>query len=542
MLIKSNLLDAINKNIYPAEILIEDKKIKSIKKIDEVLDNYILPGFIDAHIHIESSMLIPSAFAQKAVIHGTVATVSDPHEIANVLGIEGVNFMINNAAKVPFNFFFGAPSCVPATQFETAGAEINPDGIEQLLSRTEILYLSEMMNYPGVIYKDDMVMEKIAIAKKYNKPIDGHAPGLRGDDLIKYQTAGISTDHECFTLDEALEKIALGMKIIIREGSAARNFEALHPLINKFPDQIMFCSDDKHPDELVNGHINLLIKRALNLGYSIYDLIKIACINPVLHYNLPVGILREGDYADFIIVNNLTDFDIQETYIKGNQVALNGLSFIPEISETPINNFSIKPLREDDFRQASLPGQKRIIVALDGELITKEEHEFIPCGDGILHSIIEKDILLIAVVNRYKISKISIGLIKNFGLKQGAIASSVAHDSHNIIAIGVTPKDLQLAVNAVIKHRGGVSVYNPELNETRVLPLPVAGLMSILSADEVARTYSQLDLAAKQLGSPLRAPFMSLSFMGLLVIPQLKMSDLGLFDANTFSLCSIDKS
>ncbi len=542
MLLKSNLIDSFQKIIYPAEILIEDHKIKSIKKIDEVLDTYILPGFIDAHIHIESSMLIPSAFAHKAVIHGSVASVSDPHEIANVLGIEGVNFMINNASKVPFKFFFGAPSCVPATQFETAGAEIDPDGIEELLSRKEILYLSEMMNYPGVIYQDPMVMKKIAIAKKFNKPIDGHAPGLIGDDLIKYQSAGISTDHECFTLEEALEKIALGMKIIIREGSAARNFEALHPLINKFPDQIMFCSDDKHPDELVNGHINLLIKRALKLGYSIFDLIKIACINPVLHYNLPVGILREGDPADFIIINNINDFDVIETYINGNQVALHGLSFIPEVSESIINNFSIKPLREDDFRTASLPGLKRVIVALDGELITKEISEFIPCGDGILHSLIEKDILLIAVINRYKAERISMGLIKNFGLKQGAIASSVAHDSHNIIAIGATPKDLQLAVNAIIEHRGGVSVHNSELNETRVLPLPIAGLMSNLSADEVARTYSQLDASAKQLGSQLRAPFMSLSFMGLLVIPQLKMSDLGLFDANTFSLCSIDKS
>lgn len=542
MLLKSNLIDSFQKIIYPAEILIEDHKIKSIKKIDEVLDTYILPGFIDAHIHIESSMLIPSAFAHKAVIHGSVASVSDPHEIANVLGIEGVNFMINNASKVPFKFFFGAPSCVPATQFETAGAEIDPDGIEELLSRKEILYLSEMMNYPGVIYQDPMVMKKIAIAKKFNKPIDGHAPGLMGDDLIKYQSAGISTDHECFTLEEALEKIALGMKIIIREGSAARNFEALHPLINKFPDQIMFCSDDKHPDELVNGHINLLIKRALKLGYSIFDLIKIACINPVLHYNLPVGILREGDPADFIIINNINDFDVIETYINGNQVALNGLSFIPEVSESIINNFSIKPLREDDFRTASLPGLKRVIVALDGELITKEIIEFIPCGDGILHSLIEKDILLIAVINRYKAERISMGLIKNFGLTQGAIASSVAHDSHNIIAIGATPKDLQLAVNAIIEHRGGVSVHNSELNETRVLPLPIAGLMSNLSADEVARTYSQLDASAKQLGSQLRAPFMSLSFMGLLVIPQLKMSDLGLFDANTFSLCSIDKS
>ncbi len=527
------LIDIHNKQIFPAEIIIEENKIVSIKETTEPCENYILPGFIDAHVHIESSMLLPSAFAKIAVQHGTVATVSDPHEIANVCGIEGINYMIDNGNKVPFHFFFGAPSCVPATCFETSGAVINANQIDELLSRKEIRYLSEMMNYPGVLFKDEEVMKKIAYAKKHNKPVDGHAPGLRGDKAEQYIKEGISTDHECFTREEALDKLKHGMKILIREGSAAKNFEALIDLLNDYEDEIMFCCDDKHPDELLLHHINHHVKRALAKGIDLFKVLKAACINPALHYKLPVGLLRQGEAADFIIIDNTTDFNIIETYVAGKKVYTNGQSLIPTIKEKTINQFDCEKINSTDLKiQANNQTKINVIEALDGELITKGQVLNAKYQDDEIISDVENDILKMVVINRYKKAPPAIAFIKNIGLKTGAIASTVAHDCHNIICVGATDEDMVLAINALIDAKGGVCVATHD--KTDILALPIAGLISPLSAQEVGKSYSVLDKRAKELGSKLSAPFMTLSFMALLVIPELKLSDLGLFDGAKF--------
>ncbi len=535
----SNYIDIQNKEIFPAKITVENGKIKSIEKTDEAVEYYILPGFVDAHVHIESSMLVPTEFAKKAVIHGTVSTVSDPHEIANVLGKEGVYYMIENGNKCPFKFNFGAPSCVPATSFETAGAELNADDIDELMSLPEIKYLAEMMNYPGVLFQDKMVMDKIAIAQKHNKPIDGHAPGLTGEKAIQYISAGITTDHECFTYEEAKFKLENGMKVLIREGSAAKNFEALIDLLNDYPNEIMFCSDDKHPDDLLLGHINLLVKRAIAKEIDIFKVLQAACINPVKHYNLEVGLLKENDAADFIIINNLKDFDVLETYIDGNLVAKNDISFIEIQPEKIVNNFSINYKKPEDF-QIKLNAQKiNAIEVIDGQLITKTY-----IGNILLDenknaiSNIEDDILKIAVINRYQEKPIAVAFIKNFGLKKGALASSVAHDSHNIIVVGVDDENMCIAANAIIKEKGGLCVTDKI--KTEILGLPVAGLMSIESCDVVAEKYTTLVSFAKEIGSTLHSPFMSLSFMALLVIPSLKLSDKGLFNGDTFEFCNLE--
>lgn len=533
MEIKSNYIDIFNHQIFPATITIENGKIKSIEKTYEILDTYILPGFVDAHVHIESSMLVPTEFAKKAVIHGTVATVSDPHEIANVLGKEGVYYMIENGNKCPFKFNFGAPSCVPATSFETAGAEITVEDIDELLSLNEIKYLAEMMNYPGVLFQDKMVMDKIAIAKKHNKPVDGHAPGLKGEKAIQYISAGISTDHECFTYEEAKFKLEHGMKVLIREGSAAKNFEALIDLLNDYPNEIMFCSDDKHPDDLMIGHVNLLVKRAVAKGIDIFKILQAACINPVLHYKLDVGLLKENDAADFIIINNLTDFDILETYINGSLVAKEGISLMETEPEIVLNNFNIDFKQASDFEIQLSHTKVNAIEVIDGQLITKTHIGNVKLDvEGNAISNVEEDILKITVINRYYNAPIAIAFIKNFGLQKGALASSVAHDSHNIIIVGVDDESMCKAADAIIQERGGLSVTDGE--ETKVLGLPVAGLMSTDSCEIVAENYLQLVNFAKEIGCTLHSPFMSLSFMALLVIPSLKLSDKGLFNGDTF--------
>lgn len=537
--INGNIVDIESKKIFFGEITVENNKIFSIKKVAEQRDNvpFILPGFIDSHVHIESSMLIPSEFAKLAVVHGTVATISDPHEIANVCGIEGVDYMIENGKTVPFKFNFGAPSCVPATTFETAGAVLDSDAVEKLLSKDEILYLSEMMNFPGVLSRDKEVLSKISSAKKYHKPVDGHAPGLMGEEAQKYIAAGISTDHECFTEEEALNKLKHGMKILIREGSAAKNFEALINLLNDHEDEIMFCSDDKHPDSLVEGHINELCKRAVAKGVNVFKVLKAACLNPVRHYKMKVGLLNEGDPADFIVVENLKDFNVNATYINGVLVAENGASKIKTQKAPVINNFNCSKKKLADFKIPIGDFKGEVIEPYDGQLITGKLNETPKSKNGFYESDVEKDVLKIAVINRYREAPVSIAFIKKFGLKKGAIASSVAHDSHNIIAVGVDDESLCEAVNLIIERKGGISVSdaaNPSFNQ--VLPLPVAGLMSNEDGYEVAKKYTQIDAAAKQLGSTLSAPFMTLSFMALLVIPHLKLSDKGLFDGDKFQL------
>ena len=537
MLIKSNLIDVVSKETYPAEITIENNTIISIKRINETLHTYVLPGFVDAHVHVESSMLVPTEFARIAVTHGTVGTISDPHEIANVLGVAGVDYMIENAKQVLFHFYFGAPSCVPATNFETAGAVINSNDIDQLLARPEIVYLAEMMNFPGVIYKDEEVLKKLASAKKHGKPIDGHAPGLMGDEMKHYFNAGITTDHECFGYMEALEKLKHGVKVLIREGSAAKNFETLISLLKDYPEQIMFCCDDKHPDNLIESHINDTVKRALNAGHDLYHVLRAASYNVIKHYNLPVGLLQVGDSADFIEIDNLKDFTILKTYISGTLVAENGISFLKSVNAPIVNNFNCSLKTPDDFKLKGEGDKIRVIEVLDGQLVTDELciESFIV--NGFAESNVEEDILKIAVVNRYKDAPIAKAFIKNIGLKHGAIASCVAHDCHNIVVVGTNDDDMCNAVNLIINAKGGISLANKE--EAMVLELPIAGIMTNQPAEEVAEAYTKLDKRAKALGSKLRAPYMSLSFMALLVIPELKLSDKGLFNGKTFQFTDV---
>jgi adenine deaminase len=535
--VSGNIVDIVKREIYQGTINVENGKINKINRGKVKDDRYILPGLIDSHIHIESSMLIPSEFARLAVRHGTVASVSDPHEIANVLGMEGIRFMINNGKKVPFKFYFGASSCVPATQFETSGANLGVKEIDELLQMDDIHYLSEMMNFPGVLFGDKEVMEKIAIAKKYNKPIDGHAPGLKGENAKKYIAAGISTDHECFTMEEALFKVKNGMKILIREGSAAKNFEALIDLIKDYPNKVMFCSDDRHPNDLVKGHINEFVKRAFKKGYDKFDVLRAASLNPIKHYNLDIGLLQQGDNADFIIVDDLENFNIKATFIGGNIVADEKTSFIESQTERVINNFSAKKLKTEDIKIAPQNGEIRVIQAIDGQLITNNITREAKVENGNVVSDVENDILKIVVYNRYESAKPSIAFINNFGFKSGAIASSVAHDSHNVVAVGVDDSDIVEAINLLVERKGGVSLAKKNLK--KVLPLPIAGLMSAEDGYVVAKKYEELDMLAKTLGTQLNASYMTLAFMALLVIPEIKLSDLGLFDGNKFEFVSL---
>lgn len=535
--IGGQIVDLVNSRIFSGVVVVEDGKITKIEQQPVGNTQYIMPGFVDAHVHVESSMLVPSEFARLASCHGTVATVSDPHEIANVLGKNGIRYMIENGKKVPFKFFFGAPSCVPSTAFETSGFTLDANDIEELMASDDIHYLSEMMNYPGVINGDPEIMAKIAAAKKHGKPIDGHAPAVTGEALQKYVGAGITTDHECFTMAGALEKISLGMKILIREGSAAKNFEALIPLMASHPDKLMFCSDDKHPNELVEGHIDQLVRRAIALGYNPMDVLKAASLNAVNHYHLSVGMLQVGDDADFIVVDDFRNPVARQTYIKGELVAENGVSNIKyEETETP-NQFNTPYIMAADLRIPDEGKRIKVIECFDNQLITKKLLIEPKVENGSLVSDVEHDILKMVVVNRYQPAKPAVAFIKNFGLKRGALASSVAHDSHNIVAVGVTDKDILHAVNLLIEHGGGVTAYCS--TEMVAVPLPVAGLMSNEDGYEVAAAYENVDALAKRLGCKLYAPFMTLAFMALLVIPELKLSDKGLFDVGKFAITGL---
>jgi adenine deaminase len=540
-ILQGQIVDIKNKRIFSGEVTISKGKIFNIEEKAHNVNQYILPGFIDAHIHIESSMLVPTEFAKIAVTHGTVATVSDPHEIANVLGIEGVNFMIDNGKQTPFKFNFGAPSCVPATSFESAGAVIDADGIKELMANPEIKYLAEMMNYPGVLFDDPEVLQKLEWAKHYKKPIDGHAPGVVGEDITKYINAGISTDHECFTYEEGLEKLQKGMKILIREGSAAKNFEALIDLLPQHYENMMFCSDDKHPDDLIVNHINRLCARAVAKGMDVFKVLQAACVNPIAHYNLEVGLLHVGDAADCIIVKDLINFEVMKTFIDGELVSENGVSKLKSVPFKNLNNFNTNKKQVSDFRVASSSTSDilniRVIEALEGQLVTNEIIKEATLHNGNLVSNIDTDILKMTVVNRYNNDQPAMAFIKSFGLKEGAIASSVGHDSHNIIAVGVSDEMICKAVNLIIENKGGICAVTA--SEEKIVPLPVAGIMSDQDGETIGKDYAALDKMAKQMGSPLNAPYMTLSFMALLVIPSLKLSDKGLFNGKDFKFTDV---
>ena len=535
--LSGQIVDLVQSRIFPGEITVTDQKITEIRELPQAAQRYIMPGFIDAHIHIESSMMPPSEFARMAVRHGTVATVSDPHEIANVLGVEGIDYMIKSGKRCHFKFYFGAPSCVPATPFETSGFTLDAQAIETLMARDDIHFLAEMMNYPGVLANDPEIVKKLKAAQKHGKPIDGHAPMVTGDAIKDYYASGISTDHECYAIEDATEKVKLGMKILIREGSAAKNFNALIPLMAQYPEMLMFCSDDKHPNDLIQGHINVLVKRALQKGYKLMNVLRAASLNAVKHYRLDVGMLQPGDDADFIVVDNLNDFNVLQTYIKGRLMAENGVSLMPRRKEEACNNFHAVPIRTEDLWVPDEGKSIKVIACMDGNLITNTIITSPKVVDGNLVSDTTRDILKVAVLNRYAPAKPAVGFINNFGLKRGALATSVAHDSHNIVAVGCSDEDIARAINLLIYTKGGMVACSE--TEFALLPLPVAGLMSLEEGSRVAEDYERADALAHEFGCRLHSPFMTLSFMALLVIPELKLSDKGLFDGTRFGFTSL---
>lgn len=535
--LNGQIVDLVHSRIFPGSITVKDGKIAEVTPLPKAEQRFIMPGFIDAHIHIESSMVPPSEFARMAVCHGTVATVSDPHEIANVMGVNGIDYMIQSGKRGHFKFYFGAPSCVPATPFETSGFTLDSQTIEELMARDDIYFLAEMMNYPGVLSDDPEILKKLAAAKRHGKPIDGHAPMVTGDDIKKYIGAGVSTDHECFAIEDALEKIGLGMKVLIREGSAAKNFDALIPLMAKHPEMLMFCSDDKHPNDLIKGHINLLVKRALDKGYKLMDVLRAASLNAAKHYHLDVGMLQEGDDADFIVVDNLADFNVMQTYVKGRLLAENGVSLMHRRKEEACNNFHAETIKTEDLLVKDEGKRIKVIASMEGNLITNTIITTPKVVDGNLVSDTSRDILKVVVLNRYGKAKPAIGFINGFGLKRGAIATSVAHDSHNIVAVGCSDEDIVRAINLLVMTKGGMVACSE--TEFALLPLPVAGLMSLDEGDRVAEAYEYADQLAHEFGCTLYSPFMTLSFMALLVIPELKLSDKGLFDVTQFKFTSL---
>lgn len=537
MIINSNFVDIHTRDIYPARVEIHDGKIIAVNRVGAAPEGYMLPGFIDAHVHIESSLVTPVAFSYQAVRHGTVGVVSDPHEIANVLGEAGVDFMIENSELSPLKTLYGAPSCVPATGFESSGAILDDASIRRILEKDSVAFLSEMMNFPGVIQKDPAVLSKIKIARDKGLPVDGHAPGLMGEDLKTYVDAGISTDHECFSIKEAEEKIQAGMKILIREGSGAKNFNALIPLLKTHPEQIMFCTDDLHPDDLLEGHINKLVFRAIGEGYDLFDVLRAASINAIEHYHFDVGLLRVGDPADFILIDDFDRGNILATYINGKKIFAEGKTLFKQTTSSTPNFFNAEKISPLDIKVKEAGKLMRTIVAVNGELITKERIEKPRIKNGFVMSDPGEDTLKIVVINRYHKRDPAVAFIHGFGLKKGALVSSIGHDSHNIICVGVSDEAIAEAVNWVIGHKGGIAIHNGE--KVQGLPLEIAGIMSANTVKVAAEKYKELSVKAKELGSELTAPFMTLAFMSLLVIPELKLSDQGLFDGKQFSFTSL---
>ncbi len=532
-LLSGNVVDVVRGEIFPGTVMVREGRIARVVRDGGTYRHFLIPGLVDAHVHVESSMLVPSEFARLAVVHGTTATVSDPHEIANVLGLDGVRFMIEDGRRVPFKFHFGASPCVPATGFETAGARLGLEEIEALLDMPEVLYLSEAMNYPGVIARDPEVMDKVEAARRRGKPVDGHAPGLMGADLERYVSAGITTDHETYLLEEGREKVRLGMKVLIRWGSAADNFDTLHPLLGETPDLCMFCSDDRHPDDLVEGHIDAMVRRAFRLGYDRMTVLRSATLHPVRHYGLRAGLLQPGDPADLAVLDGLGDgFRVLETYVDGRLVAKDGRSLIDSLPVEPRNVFRAGEKKPADFAVPLRGPFIRVIDALDGQVITGRSRTAVRASGGFALADPAADVLKVAVVNRYGDAPPAVGFVRNFGLWRGALASSVAHDSHNVVVVGASDLAIARAANLVIRNRGGLALADDDSED--VLPLPVAGLMTAGDGYAVARKYAALTRKAKEMGSRLRAPFMTQSFLALLVIPELKLSDRGLFDGRAF--------
>ncbi len=531
--IRGNLLNVFTEEIYSAEIGFENGLISCVKPVDGNFNTLILPGFIDSHIHIESSMLCPSRFAEAVIPHGTTSVIADPHEIANVMGVNGINYMFEDASTVPLKMFLTAPSCVPATKFETSGGIITSKDIDALLKRPEFVGLGEVMNFPGVIGQDPDVIEKLEVAHAHKKPIDGHAPMLSGTELCSYVAAGISTDHESTTPSEAFEKRRLGMKIMMREGSSAKNLKALAAVGGDF-----IVSDDKDPEDLVEGHVDKMLLKAIEYGIDPVKALKMVTLNPAEHYSLNNGNLVPGKAADMVIVDDIEKLNVKKVYIDGKLVSNNGtLNF--EVNPLKLQStFKSSPKKPDDFNLYSdSPKTVRVIEIIEDQLITHKTTAHLNIQNGNLMADIENDVLKIAVVERYGNNRMTNGFIKGFNLKNGAIASSVAHDSHNIIVIGTNSTDMTKAVNSVITNNGGLSVVSN--GKVTDLKLPLAGLMSDRTAKEVAKDLTILKQLVRDLGSNLSSPFMTMSFLALLVIPNLKISDKGLFDVEKFEFVNL---
>lgn len=565
------MLDVITDSIYPARISVEGGFFKEIVPIvindDSELDisGIILPGFIDSHIHIESTMLTPAQFAKLAVRFGTTSVVCDPHEIVNVAGTDGIDFMIENSKSVPFNFYFSIPSCVPATCFETSGAILDSETIGELLKKDEAVALGEMMNFPGVINGDGEVLAKLEKAKELGKPIDGHAPLLSGKDLDKYIAEHISTDHECSNFAEAIEKKEKGMKIMVREGSSAKNMEALfdfsdrldywknHESFGKMPNEVLekrihlpifdfIVSDDKHTTDLIKGHLNESIKKAIDLEVSPISAIEMVTVNPSTHYNLNTGAIVKGMQADYVVVDNLNDLNILKTYVAGKCV-FDGENVLFDVEETEFKNtFDVSKKESEDFEIScdEPSADVNVIRCFNGELITEAESATLETKNGFVQPDLEEDILKIAVVERYGGNSIANGFITGFNLKKGAIASSVAHDSHNIVVVGTNSEDMANAVNCLIDNEGGFAIVDGDFEDS--LALPIAGLMTNEDSHEVAEKLEKLHKTAADFGCKLDSPFMTMSFMALLVIPAIKISDKGLFDCINFEFIDVIKN
>lgn len=530
MIIKGNILNVFTDEIYPGEIKINNGIIESIREVDQYFPDIIVPGFIDSHIHIESSRLTPSRFAEVALRHGTTAVVCDPHEIGNVMGLEGIEYMVNDAKYAPLKFFFTAPSCVPATNYETNGATISADIIDSLLRRDEFVALSEVMNYTGVVNGDKDLIDKINVAKKYNKKIDGHAPLLTGPDLQKYVKYGISTEHECVTKAEALEKKRLGLKIMIREGSESHMLEKL---VNTPTDFIV--TDDLEPDDLVKGHMNIRLRKAVDLGMDPFEAIRKVTLNPAEHYGLNCGSISPGKSADLVFIDNLDDFRVKRVVVNGNtifkkQKLLYRAKPLPLDSTLHINHKNA----EDFDLKANNPNKKsanvNVIRVIPESIVTKKSTAKLTIDRGKIIPSVFEDILKISVVERYGGNTISNAFISGFGLKNGAIASSVSHDSHNLIVIGTNSEYMAEATNKIIDNNGGiVAISNQEQIE---LPLPIAGLMSDRSVLEVAKQTEALNDLVNRMGCPLENPFTIMSFMALPVVDEIKITNKGLFDVS----------
>jgi len=546
LLTNASIINVFSGEIIPGSIAVAKGYIAGFgsypaKRVVDMKGRFVAPGFIDAHVHIESSMSCPAEFARCVLPHGTTTVAADPHEIANVLGAEGIGYMIDSSKDQPVNIYYTLPSCVPATDMETSGAKLGADDLLPFMNNSQIIALAEMMNFPGVIYRDNEVLRKIEGMKKQRKPVDGHAPGLTGRDLHAYISAGISSDHECTTEKEAKEKLNAGMHIMIREGTGAKNLKNLLPIINRQTSRrLMWCTDDRHPHDIIKeGHIDFIVRSAIRMGLDPLTAIQMATINTAEYFGLNnVGAIGPGRQADLVVFSDIKNPVIEEVYFRGNLAAREG-KILPEIKKpAPLNIWPSMNVDIDkiDFSIPAVSRQARVIEIIPHQLITGQSLIKVAVSGNSAISDIKRDILKIAVVERHKgTGNTAVGFVRGFDLKQGALASSVAHDSHNIIIVGTNDEDMKTALEAVFKMGGGLAAAsNGKILAN--LSLPIAGLMSLQPVKTIKEKLDNLIDISREFGSSLNDPFMTLSFLALPVIPELKITDKGLVDVAKFRI------